>query len=256
MFHDKCNEQLQRPCRLTGILAALPNSLPFHPYSNEFCDRRRLIHKHRGRRRGSDDKLNDAEVAGQSEAAFISDAPIYPTGIDCCHDESFTMFFFIDYTNRQSLLAITVVAKWFQHALNRNGGEKGNSNRIICIPNQSTETNDVSILASTGFFELPFDHSSRSVLLHLLNASRVPSIIVVQNSNGRVVTPYGWEAIEREGTDGGVLNQWIERNAFMAKKGISQSKVDHDLFDSHVVSEWKNGRSGLPRWWHFVSWLM
>eukprot|EP00956_Cyclotella_meneghiniana_P022255 scaffold41827_cov62-Cyclotella_meneghiniana.AAC.1 len=53
-----------------------------------------------------------------------------------------------------------------------------------------------------------------------MNATRVSSIIVVLNNNGRIITHLGWEAIEREAMDGGSLDLWIERNAVDVRKGM------------------------------------
>ena len=111
------------------------------------------------------------------------------------------------------------------------------------------------MLHNTGFYELPFDHASRLTLLHLMNATRVPSIIVVRNNNGRIITHLGWEAIEREGMDGGSLDLWIERNAFDVKKGMELSNNGTNDFESRVVEEWRKGRSGLPCWWHVLSFI-
>lgn len=214
------------------------------------------MHKHRGRRRQSDGTTNDVEAANQSEAAFIADAPIYQPGFDPSQENSFTLFIFVDCTNRQSMIAISVVSRWFHYALNEQG-ERDHCNRIICIPNQSTKINNTSILSNSGFYELLFDHPSRLSLVHLLNATRVPSMIVVQNSTGRIVTRYGWEAVEREGLDGGILDTWIERNVLEAKKGSDDDINDNHLgFESQVVIEWKKGHSGLPFWWQFVSWIL
>ena len=101
------------------------------------------------------------------------------------------------------------------------------------------------MLHNTGFYELPFDHASRLTLLHLMNATRVPSIIVVRNNNGRIITHLGWEAIEREGMDGGSLDLWIERNAFDVKKGMELNDDGTNDFESRVVEEWRKGRSGI-----------
>lgn len=258
---DQQNQQQRRLCRLPGVLAALPESLPFHPFCDDYHRRNHKMYRHRRRGAHEADQYNHAEAGAQNEAQLITDAPICNsvTSFNC--RDSFTLFFFVDCTNRQSMLAMSIVSKWFHHSLNEKKAtqDKHNAsgNRVICVPNQSTQNHNVSILANTGFYELPFNHSSRLALLFLLNAKRVPSIIVVQNNNGRIITPYGWEAIEREGREGGSLDQWIERNAFETKKGANDrdGNAQSNVFDSNVVSEWDEGRSGLPCWWHLLSCL-
>lgn len=207
---------------------------------------------------------------------------------------SFTLFFFVDSTNRQSLSAIPIVSFWFRHALYNNDDIDGNENRIICIPNHPSQyeinirdsSSDPTILAiinnsstvpsatrhsqmllhpmllNTGFYHLPFHHPQRLPLLHLLNATRVPSVIVVHNSTGRIVTQYGWEAVEREYWGG--LKQWADCN----KKWIENQNLDaHEennddvrclacRFESLVIKDWCMGRSGLPFHWHVLSWIL
>ncbi|KAL3767351.1 hypothetical protein ACHAWO_007294 [Cyclotella atomus] len=254
----------QQLCRLPGVLAALPESLPFHPFSDDYRRRKYKIYfRYRRRSRGANesDQYINAEAGSQNEAQFIPDAPIYNSFTSLNGRDSFTLFFFVDCTNRQSLLAISIVSKWFHHALNEKDATQDerhcSDSRIICVPNQSTQSHIGSILSNTGFYELPFNHPSRLTLLFLLNTKRVPSIVVVKNSNGKVITPWGWEAIEREGSEGGSLDQWIERNAFETKKGFDDTDGESksSMFDSNVVTEWGEGRSGLPCWWHLLSCL-
>lgn len=266
--------------RLRGILAMLPDALPYYPYncSKQLNNIHLNAHKRRGRRRGrtSGDDLEASDPSqthgNTDDAVFIPNAHLCTTPEDS--NDGFTLFFFVDSTNRQSLFAIPVVSKWFHHAMNAEESTTA-TNRVICIPNQpaqnkcdnspdTAQSSDdpivqlVPILLYSGFHHLPFHHSARLPLLRLLSASRVPSIIVVRNDTGRIVTPYGWEAIEREGGTDGVLDQWIAR-IFLEKKKYDSTKQDandKDLFDSFVHSEWKNGKSGLPLWWHILSWIV
>jgi hypothetical protein len=260
------------PTKFPGILAALPKSLPFYPYYDDCSGRNRRhqqTHRRRGKKHGPGDNQDDDIEAGiqqesKNEVDSISDTPIYQTSADIRDGDTFTLFFFIDCTNRQSLLAVSVVSKWFQYSLNgRNKGDSDSEynqsdNRVICVPNHPTQSHNASMLLNSGFYELPFHHSSRFTLIHLLNVSRVPSIIVVKNNTGRIISSLGWEAIEREGRDGGILDQAIERNALGSKKNCNDCKdhgtsIDSSIFDSQVVNEWKKGRSGLPCWWYLCS---
>jgi hypothetical protein len=273
MNHEQLNQR-----RLPGILAALPASLPFHPYSNDYSGHQRHQHmyKHQRRRRRGRAELERHEDPGAGlldepilstdcASSMIPDMNLYPSIPNARNGETFTLFFFVDCTNRQSLLAISVVSKWFQYALNKKDTAQNQSgNIVICIPNHPKSAQNESILLHSGFYELPFHHPKRLVLLHLLNASRVPSILVVENSNGKILTQFGWEAIEREGYDGGKLDNWIERQLLERKKCWDDSSCDGTddnnrtssrLFDSQVVKAWRRGRSGLPCWWHLLSWF-
>jgi hypothetical protein len=218
----------------------------------------------------------------------------------------FTLFFFVDSNNRQSLNAIPIVSRWYHYVLS-NGGHSisddddniiqeeyrsSSGNRIIFVPNQpsSHEINlhnsntdsilqasinassgtggsatkghvTISIIQHTGFYHLPFLHKSRLPLLHLLGVTRVPSIIVVSNATGRVVTRYGWEAIEREGGPGGLLERWIDMSRLARKKDDDDdhdetSNLSMNCFESKVLSDWKCGKSGLPLWWHVLSFIL
>lgn len=218
----------------------------------------------------------------------------------------FTLFFFVDSNNRQSLNAIPIVSRWYHYVLS-NGGRSisddddniiqeecrsSSGNRIICVPNQpssheinihnsntdsilqasinassatggsATKGVTISILQHTGFYHLPFLHKSRLPLLHLLAVTRVPSIIVVSNATGRVVTRYGWEAIEREGGPGGLLERWIDMSRLARKKDDDDNDDDEtsnhaiNCFESKVLSDWKCGKSGLPLWWHVLSFIL
>ena len=200
---------------------------------------------------------------------------------------SFTLFFFADSTNRHSLSAIPAVSSWFQHAFYRStNDDTGNitENRVICIPNHplpsesnvvhdpssssdptihatihsATETKSSQMimlhpmLIHTGFYHLPFHHPKRLPLIRLLNATRVPSIIVVDNGSGRIVTQYGLEAVEREYL--GKLKQGID-NDNIGWDG-NQNPTDNHYFESKVVDDWRKGKSGLPLHWHLLSWIL
>ncbi|KAL7480107.1 hypothetical protein ACHAW6_005818 [Cyclotella cf. meneghiniana] len=284
--------QPQNLRKLPGILAALPKSLPFHPYPLDYRSLKRYqhIYKRRSRRCGVVDVDHDGDLKeGQrtetgifvdvsktvnDEVEFISDFPLAHITSELRSGDTFTLFLFADYTNRQSLIAISVVSKWFHYALKtecRSQIESTHSgNRVICIPNHPTQIDAVgssrkaSILKRSGFYELPFHHPLRFTLIRLLNATRVPSVIVVANCNGKIVTHYGWEAIDSEGSDGRCLDQWLHRQCLESKRHhdsrCKDPESDNTLcdsnFDSQVVNEWKKGRSGLPCWWHLLSWLI
>jgi len=198
-------------------------------------------------------------VNGDYQARVIPNAPLRRA----CDDEAllrlnggFTLFFLVDSTNRQSLSALPIVSQWCHHALNHGGNDT-----CVCIPNHPVTANENDLchlssdsnlptakeqvshmMSNTGFYHLHFSHPKRIFLLKILCVTRVPCVVVVSNADGRIVTRYGWEAIEREMDDERV-----------------RAKIDDGSappFESRVIKEWKNGKSGLPLWWHLLGWLL
>ena len=213
--------------------------------------------------------------------------------------DGFTLFFFVDATNIQSLNAITKVSTWFHVVFNRQqeGDDERvgttNDSRVICITNHPSvgeiEDNNIidqeedtmtirhnihtsstvipsccccPMLINSGFFHIPFHNNKRQALLHLLGVTRVPTIVVVNNNDGRIVTRYGWEAIEREYH---ILENWIVECDLISGRnkkddddddGCSGRDGEVRRFESNVVLEWVKGNSGLPLSWHLLSWII
>ena len=280
---DAMSEQpAPSPRRAPGILRLLPPTLPFYPYRPVHDTNRRVREGKKRQRHDHDaEKARAIEGGEGGESSFVLDQPLCGAGIATATDAGFTLFFFVDSTNRQSLRAIPSVSRWFHHALS---GREGGNNRIVCIPNQPSpgEINlrdshsdplvqasvnssmaprqqSHSMLSDTGFYHLPFLDPKRLPLLHLLGATRVPCVIVVGNGNGRIVTRYGWEAIQREENK---LEQWIESSWVENKKHDGGVGCDDDgvgegsmhCFDSMVVRDWSNGKSGMPWWFALAFW--
>ena len=270
-----------------GILRLLPDTLPFYPYHQIDSSKHRQLHHGRRKRRGHDIEnvkpdLAPGDSAGDGstdEAGFdrVQHAPLEIA--TNTKGKGFTLFFFVDSTNRQSLLAMPIVSKWFEHALNNNNQ---NENRLVCIPNQPSpheinmrnsnsdpiaqaainssttsvsKANVLSTLLNTGFYHLPFLHPKRLPLIHLLGATRVPCVIVVSNSTGRIISRYGWEAIERESSS---LEEWTKNTGIGNKKYDGEDRGDGSTpyFESEVKDAWGNGQSGLPMWWHLLGWIL
>jgi hypothetical protein len=274
--------------REPGILRLLPEALPFYPYRlTDDGTARRPRTNRRNRKYLDRDDLDDDRMENEDTTSggyYIPNAPITPTtgGALVIRDSSFTLFFFVDSTNRQSMNAIPRVSHWFRHALSRGEGEDG-SNRVICVPNHpspnevfpdadptiraacvdhaAAAANDrgripCPMLLYSGFYHLPFHHPQRTALLRLLGATRVPSVVVVGNVDGGIVTRHGWEAIVREL---GGLEEWIERDSVESKKcddEEDEGRSSGRRFESDVVVEWGNGNSGLPLYWHLLSWIL
>eukprot|EP00985_Skeletonema_marinoi_P011746 scaffold5581_cov156-Skeletonema_marinoi.AAC.15 len=259
------------PRRPPGILAVLPETLTYYPYRDDHDGGRQYLHKRRGRKRQNDSEqiITIEEFGCQTEV--IPDEPLGLMSADKIINSKngFTLFFFCDSNNRQSLKSIPIISKWCYHALNCGGECNDDSgippdSRVICIPNQpspheinvhnstidSISQASINASATTG-------SATKGHVLSILKgtgATRVPSIIVVSNATGRIVTRYGWEAIEREGGPGGLLERWIDSSFVTNKK--EDGNDESACFESNIVSEWKLGRSGLPMWWHIVSFIL
>lgn len=292
-MHSKSEQAM--PPRPPGILTVLPETLTYYPYRDDDGGGRQYLHKKRGRKRQNDSEQIIAIEEFGCQTELIPDKSLGLISADKAinNKSGFTLFFFCDSNNRQSLNSIPIISKWCYYALNCGDSDTSNgsgnrkssdTSRVICIPNQpspheinvhnstidpisqasinatsttgsATKGHVLSILKGTGFYHLPFLHKSRLPLLHLLGATRVPSVIVVSNATGRIVTRYGWEAIEREGGPGGLLERWIDTSIVANKKG-DDGNVESAFFESNVASEWKLGKSGLPLWWHIVSFIL
>ena len=100
------------------------------------------------------------------------------------HSE-WTLFFFGSSSNLNCLRFRPLLAEFCQ-----NHPDKV---QCICVPNGIDE--DLLPLG-TGFYHLPWDHSNRSALLHLLAVTRIPTLVVVSNHDGRRITDRGIAAIE------------------------------------------------------------
>lgn len=339
-FSTSSSQPRQPRTRLQGMLRILPETLTFYPYYRSNTPPSRLhrlnprkskkchdeeygsaapppLHANDDDTTSGNNNRNDVRRRGK----VIPNMPLHNNTSTISSSDSteasFTLFFLVDSTNRQSLSALPAVSSWFQHALQRstNDGKdvthddssnnnKITENRVICIPNQplpfesnahesssdypifhatiqsameSQSSESIMLhpmLVNTGFYHLPFLHPTRLPLLRLLNATRVPSIIVVNNCSGRIVTQYGWEAVEREYL--GTLKQWIDddegwvRNRHLVSEIINDDDDDDDrredkkgchptpchYFESQVVKDWQQGKSGLPLHWYLFSWIL
>lgn len=291
-----------------GLLRLLPDNLPFYPYHNNGRRHSNNVNNTRRRQRRKKKLHERDDEIGLVETIIIDDND----NGGCIPNQQlnqsrivigFTLFFFVDATNIQSLNAISKVSYWFRVVFSnrQQGGNERvgttNDSRVICITNYPSvedmeediighEEDTVTIchihtsskaiarcplLTNSGFFHLPFHHDKRQALLHLLGVTRAPSIVVVNNNDGRIVTRYGWEAIDREFD---TLTNWVDCNLITCKKhdddddggcekdseAVAVGSLSHSStelrFDSNVVLEWEKGNSGLPLSWHLLSWII
>lgn len=278
-----------------GLLRLLPDNLPFYPYCNNGRHHSNNVNNNRRRQRRKkkerDDEIGLVETIfnDNDNGGFIPNQQLNQSRIV----NGFTLFLFVDATNIQSLNAISKVSYWFHVVFSNRQQEVGNEgrvgttndSRVICITNHPSveeleediigqEEDTVTIrhihtsskavpscplLTNSGFFHIPFHHDKRQALLRLLGVTRVPTIVVVNNVDGRIVTRYGWEAIDREYD---TLANWIECDLITgrSKKDDVHDGCERDdevrRFESNVVLEWNKGNSGLPLSWHLLSWII
>jgi len=93
--------------------------------------------------------------------------------------------------------------------------------QLICIPNNelSTTTGFFQYLAShTQFWKLGFDHINRLGVIRLLAVSMVPTLAVIDNKSGKMITNWGMEAIE----------------------------YNQNLHPEIVVESWRQGKHSVP----------
>ena len=154
------------------MLGCLPSELelPFYPYADD------------------DVVNNDVENCGMLEC--IDKRQLFPL-----ESGGFTLFLFVDVANMHSIRALRVVSEWLHHA--GSGREK-----VVCVPNQSLRDLAINtskraskrkpvILRGTGFFHFPLTQKHRATLIRVLNVTCVPSVVVINNSNGRIASKWG-----------------------------------------------------------------
>lgn len=148
----------------------------------------RIRSKRKPRRRGED----------------IETPPIY-THFKVYHpcNGEFTLVFFCDLECRNTLRFTSILGRFLRDV---NKMEKDTKSlQLVCIPNNSTCSNSnecmdhsvFSHLASeVEYWVMPFEHANRLAFIRILSASKVPSLFVINNHSGRIVTDLGMEAVE------------------------------------------------------------
>ena len=113
------------------------------------------------------------------------------------HSE-WTLFFFGSSSNLNCLRFRPLLAEFCQ-----NHPDKV---QCICVPNGNDDEDLLPL--GTGFYLLPWDHSNRIALLHLLAVTQIPTLVVVSNSDGRRITDRGMAAIESQTAPARIFGQW------------------------------------------------
>jgi len=83
------------------------------------------------------------------------------------------------------------------------------------------------LIAHTSLWHMGFDHANRLAIIRILSVSVVPSLIIVNNETGEIITTWGMEAIE----------EWAQQ-----KDGGREKGTRHSDF---LLSKWRHGHSGV-----------
>lgn len=142
----------------------------------------------------------------------------------------FTLVFFCDLHCRNSQRFTLVLSKFMKTILKNH--DDITPCQLICITNDDLPDScssfnngsslngsslDESIIthlsSETEFWHLGHDHINRLAIIRMLAVSHVPSLIVIDNETGKVLTLWGMEAIETSRTSKDLLDQWRRGNA-------------------------------------------
>mmetsp|Transcript_9986 Transcript_9986/g.11453 ORF Transcript_9986/g.11453 Transcript_9986/m.11453 type:complete len:243 (+) Transcript_9986:57-785(+) len=123
----------------------------------------------------------------------------------------FTLLYFGASYCKHSRLFTPKLAKFVQTSnIKINGGSKRESTdpdievsnlhlkrvQCVCIPDAATDDEIELFCAGTGFMYLLLEHENRNSIKTLCSISSVPTVVVVKNSTGRIITDWGNVAIE------------------------------------------------------------
>jgi len=120
----------------------------------------------------------------------------------------FTLLWFCDSHCRNSLRFAKILGTFLKSSCMRMNNDHDTSNPLrpcqcIVIPNDNIDEGTgyknflfAELADNTDFWHMGFDHSSRLSIIRLLSISVVPTLVVINNTSGRLVTRWGMEAIE------------------------------------------------------------
>lgn len=115
----------------------------------------------------------------------------------------FTLVYFCDLECRNTLRFTSILGRFLRDVNKMD--QDTNSLQLICITNDNVcsirnEYMNYSIfshLASeTEYWIMPFEHANRLAFIRMVSASKVPSLFVINNRTGRIITDLGMEAVE------------------------------------------------------------
>jgi len=153
------------------------------------------------------------------------------------HESEFTVLYFCDFHCRNSIRFLPILGHFFQTQ------SSPKTCQLICVPN-----NDLSyyneddygffpkLQTQTEFWSLGYNHCNRLPLIRLLSVSKVPTVIIINNQTGRMISNCGMESIE-----------YYHRPA---------PKDDNDY--NPLFEEWRKGNCGIPSsmMYHILSCLI
>lgn len=141
------------------------------------------------------------------------------------HQAEFTLLFFCDFDCRNSIRFLPILANFLNNCTNHTAQISNHDQvqalvkpctssslmksccQLICVPNNEIPTELVkahdefmgffTYLAShTEFWHLGYNHASRLFIIRLLGVSMVPTLVVLDNRTGKMITNSGMQAIE------------------------------------------------------------
>lgn len=134
-------------------------------------------------------------------------------------ESDLTLLYFCDSTCRNSLRFAQILTQFVQICNEVDVQRK--PMQLICIPNDEsprpTRLYDGPFSQLCDFWHIGFDYKNRLALIRLLSINKVPTLVVISNDKGTMVTNKGMEVVEL---------------------------YDRSQYET-VLSAWKNGISGL-----------
>jgi len=154
------------------------------------------------------------------------------------HHADFTLLYFCDFNCVNSRRFTFILAEFLKNlnsqinkVVSDEGKNDGNNDidkssicQLVCVPNDhirycsGTDVEYASIMShlqsETEFWHLGFDHNNRLAIITLLCVTRVPTLIVIENRTGKVVSYKGMESVEwNSGGDSlDVIEKWRKGN--------------------------------------------
>lgn len=149
----------------------------------------------------------------------------------------FTLIYFCDMNCRHSTRFTKILANFMQAVQKDDHYENENTLpiQLICVLNDEINLSATGfrnelrngppnilshLVSETACWCLGYDHINRLAMIRMLSISMVPSLIVINNETGRVITSCGMEAIEGSAVD------------------------DHG--SKHLLAQWRKGNDGIP----------
>jgi hypothetical protein len=196
-----------------GILSLIisdASTLLYYPYNKQDLENSTsILRKSKRPRFGKDqDKLSSNPLDVESMISAGTDPISYDPDLT-----EWSLLFVASSKNLNSIRFRPILVKFCN--------ENATTVQCICVTNDECNIDDedaISIkcrpkrrsklLCGTGFFELTWDHPHRDAILHLLGVTKVPTVVVVSNRDGRRCTDRGMEDIESSISIDDLLDRW------------------------------------------------